>query len=168
MKNFFVFMVLLSLFFVVLPVLAQEETQEAQEVLTIEQVVICTSIEDRNPVGAGVVFNSNLEKLYCFTKVVGAKDTTSITHVWYFGENEVARVNLAVRSSSWRTWSSKTLGGWIGKGRVEVLSETGELLTKVEFEVQKGSESLGEAQEEEETKEVQEAPIEESTQPTTE
>lgn len=131
--------------------------------LVLENIQICTAVEDRQPVGAGTVFADNLEKIYCFTKIVGATDTVSIYHVWYMGDKEVSKVSLSVKSSSWRTWSSKVLAGMgLGKGRVEVLAEDGTLLGKTEFEVQ-AAEVKTEA-----TEEKTEEPAAESAEKTTE
>jgi len=132
------------LFFVLLSVLvlsvicfAQENPAEDQK-LTAEEIKICTAIEDREPVGVDTIFADTLEKLYCFTKIVGATDTTSIYHVWYFGDEEKAKVNLPIKSSSWRTWSSKIIAkDWMGKWHVEITTEEGDLLGKKEFEIHK-------------------------------
>ncbi len=118
--------------------------------LTLEDIQICTAIEDREPSGAGTVFSNDLEKVYCFTKIVGAADTTSVNHVWYMGGEQVASVNLPIKSASWRTWSSKTLGMSLGKGHVEVVTEDGKVLGKAEFEIKA-------AEMEEEAAEVEEA-----------
>jgi hypothetical protein len=168
------FFVLLSILVVSVMCFAQEEPAEGSmeeptaavaeaPTLTLEAIQICTAVEDRQPVGAGTVFPDNLEKLYCFTKIVGATDTVSIYHVWYMGDKEVSKVSLSVKSSSWRTWSSKVLAGMgLGKGRVEVLAEDGALLGKTEFEIQ-AAEIKSEA-----TKEKTEEPAVESTEETTE
>jgi hypothetical protein len=59
-----------------------------------------------------------------------------VTHVWYFGETERARVGLDVRSGSWRTFSSKIVQPYeIGDWHVDVLGEDGQLLMVIPFEV---------------------------------
>jgi hypothetical protein len=116
-----------------------EETTPAaakeQPALVLEEIHICTAVEDRQPSGVGTVFPVDLDKLYCFTKINGAEDTTYVTHVWYFGDVEIARVKLPVKSNSWRTWSSKKLNMGLGNGHVEVVSESGDILGKAEFEI---------------------------------
>jgi hypothetical protein len=68
--------------------------------------------------------------------VAGAADTTAITQVWYYNDREIARVELAVKSASWRTWSSKKiLPEWQGIWRVDVLSPDGEVLRSGSFAV---------------------------------
>jgi len=113
------------------PAVAQE-----QPALVLEEIQICTAVEDRQPSGVGTVFPDDLDKLYCFTKIGGAEDTTYIYHVWYFGNNEIARVKLPVKAKSWRTWSSKKLNMLLGSGHVEIVTESGNILGKAEFEIQ--------------------------------
>jgi len=109
---------------------AQEQTP-----LVLEEIHICTAVEDRQPSGVGTVFPDGLDKLYCFTKIGGAKDTAYVYHVWYFGDDEIARVKLPIKSKSWRTWSSKKLNMGLGNGHVEIVSESGDILGKAEFEI---------------------------------
>jgi hypothetical protein len=132
---------------------AQEEAEAVSEgpALSLEDVQICSSIEDRQPEGTGTVFSDDLEKIYCFTKVIGAEDTTSVNHVWYMGDKQIISVNLPIKAASWRTWSSKMLDMGLGKGYVEIVSEGGDILGKVEFEIKAaGEEASGEAEETEE------------------
>ncbi|MFA5517517.1 MAG: DUF2914 domain-containing protein, partial [Desulfuromonadales bacterium] len=76
----------------------------------------------------------NVDKIYCFTRLVGAEEDTTVTHVWYYGGEEMSRMTLPVRSSDWRTWSSKNiLPEWTGDWRVEVLSAEGKLLMTLPF-----------------------------------
>jgi Protein of unknown function (DUF2914) len=134
------------------PAVAQE-----QPALVLEEIQICTAVEDRQPSGVGTVFPDDLEKIYCFTKIGGAEDTTYVTHVWYFENNEIARVKLPVKAMSWRTWSSKKLNMLLGNGHVEIVSESGDILGKAEFEIQ-AAEKAKEVGETEKTGVSQEAP----------
>ena len=111
--------------------LAQE-----QPALVLEEIHICTAVEDRQPSGVGTVFPDDLDKIYCFTKIGGAEDTTYVYHVWYFGNDEIARVKLPIKAKSWRTWSSKKLNMVLGNGHVEIVSESGDILGKAGFEIQ--------------------------------
>ena len=133
------------------------ETVAEESTLSLEDVQICSAIEDRQPAGAAAAFPDDLEKIYCFTKVVGAADTTSVNHVWYMGDKQIISVNLSVKAASWRTWSSKMLDMGLGKGHVEIVSEGGDVLGKAEFEVTAvGEEEAGETEEVEEAEAVEE------------
>ncbi len=136
-------------------------TQE-QPALVLEEIHICTAVEDRQPSGVGTVFPEDLDKIYCFTKIEGAEDMTYVHHVWYFENNEIARVKLPVKSISWRTWSSKKLNMLLGNGHVEIVSESGDILGKAEFEIQAAekAEAVGETEETGVSEETSEAPKE--------
>jgi hypothetical protein len=113
-------------------------TTFAQDAPPLELAVaaICQDVVDREPVDAGVSFSASVGTLYCFTKITGAQEPTKISHVWYFGATERARVELDVNSSSWRTWSSKIIQAHeIGSWRVNVLDAAGTVLKELQFEI---------------------------------
>jgi hypothetical protein len=117
---------------------AQEQpaaVAQEKSALVLEEIHICTAVEDRQPSGVGTVFPDDVDKLYCFTKITGAEDPTFVYHVWYFGNDEIARVKLPVNAKSWRTWSSKKLNMELGNGHVEIVTESGDILGKAEFEI---------------------------------
>ena len=67
-------------------------------------------------------------------QIVGAQEDTEITHVWYYQDSELARVTLPVRSSNWRTYSSKRfLPQWAGKWVVVVLDEEQNEIATIPF-----------------------------------
>jgi hypothetical protein len=102
--------------------------------LAVEEAVFCTGVENREAVGVDTVFFDTVERVFCFTKVSGAEDITTIYHVWYYKDEEKARVELAVKAKSWRTWSSKRImKGWEGIWRVDVIASDGGLLSSNEF-----------------------------------
>ncbi|RMH43608.1 MAG: DUF2914 domain-containing protein, partial [Gammaproteobacteria bacterium] len=58
-------------------------------------------------------------------------------HVWYWQDREMARVDLPVRSSNWRTWSSKRiLPEWTGPWRVVVEDAAGKVVAEKVFRVE--------------------------------
>lgn len=117
---------------------SQEPAAEPQEAaqLKVSVAAICKDVVDREPVDSGTSFPVSMGKLYCFTKITGAQSPTEITHVWYFDGTERARVDLMVKSASWRTYSSKTIQSHeMGAWWVDVLDSAGTLLKRLEFEV---------------------------------
>jgi len=144
---------------------ASSAVAEEESTLVLEKIAICSAVEDKQPQGAGTVFADDLDKIYCFTKIVGASDTTLVKHVWYMGDNELVSVDLPVKSASWRTWSSKLVDMGLGKGYVEVVSEGGDVLGKADFEIQAApqAEETEEAVEEAEEAEKTEEPMEEES-----
>ena len=92
------------------------------EELRVADGIITSAIENQMPVDQIETYRADFGKLYCFTKIVGASKDTEITHVWYFKDDELARVTLPVRSADWRTYSSKRfLPQWVGQWRVVIL-----------------------------------------------
>jgi hypothetical protein len=124
-------------------VLTQEkpEKPDAIEQETVElQVVrgaVAAGISDREPVDPGQVFSPNLERIYYFTEVRSDTPSTEITHIWYYGDREMARVTLPVEGSRWRTWSSKQiLPEWTGQWLVEAVAVDGTVLASQAFSVE--------------------------------
>lgn len=130
MKNS-ILMLSLACLFLSSAALAQETPAMA-----VEEMVFCTAVQERAPTGIDTAFASTVENVCCFVKVTGAVDTTSVTHVWYFGDREMARVELAVNAPVWRTWSAKKiLPAWQGAWRVDVLSGAGDVLKSGTFAI---------------------------------
>ena len=106
------------------------------DTLRVEGGAIATGIEDRQPVNVVQEVTADGGSVYCFTRIVGAAAQESVFHVWFWGDREMARVELAVGSGNWRTWSSKRiLPGWQGDWRVEVQDSQGEVLATIPFSV---------------------------------
>jgi hypothetical protein len=105
--------------------------------IKIESAVVCQDVVDRQAVGSGDMFAKETPRLYCFCRVVGAAGDTQVTHNWYYKGSLKASVKLNVRSSDWRTWSSKTMTPeWAGEWMVEILSEEGKPLESIIFFIQ--------------------------------
>jgi hypothetical protein len=114
------------------------ETQPAdtaKPALTAE-AEICTGIAERMPTGMAESFPSDVGKVYLWCKIEGATDSTMIEHVWYRNGDEMATVELPVKSPSWRTWSSKSLlPEWTGSWEVKILDADGNVLKSVPFQI---------------------------------
>jgi len=108
----------------------------AGEAVVLE-AVLATGVENREPVGAASAFPSDVGRVYAFTRVAGAGEEGSVTHVWYYAGQVKAQVQLPVRSADWRTWSSKTvLPTWTGEWLVEVQAPDGRVLASLPFTVE--------------------------------
>ena len=105
--------------------------------VSVSEAGVGTSVEERELVGQGFQFDSSIGKLYAFTRIIGAPSETRVSHMWYYGDQLMAEVNLPVRGANWRTWSSKSvIPQWIGQWRVDVVSEDGEVLDSLNFSLQ--------------------------------
>lgn len=102
--------------------------------LQIADGTITTAIESQMPVDRIESFPADFGKLYCFTRIVGAQEDTTVTHVWYYQDEEMARVTLPVRSADWRTYSSKRfLPQWAGHWKVVVLDRDQNVVGEIPF-----------------------------------
>jgi len=114
--------------------LAQETTQPTAPVIKVDEMAVCTSVEDRQPVGTDTSFMKTIGQLYCFVKVSGESDSTSVFHTWFYEDKDMAKVELSVKGKTWRTWSSKKIvEDWVGNWKVELSSTTGDVLKTLEF-----------------------------------
>ncbi|RLB71130.1 MAG: DUF2914 domain-containing protein [Deltaproteobacteria bacterium] len=96
-----------------------------------------SAVENQMPVDRVESYPADFGKLYCFTRIVGAQGDTEITHVWYYQDNEMARVSLSVRSSNWRTYSSKRfLPQWAGEWKVVILDEEENEIATIPFKLE--------------------------------
>jgi hypothetical protein len=129
----FGFVFLLTWFFL-------SSTGHCQEIipLTVKDAAICLEVVDHTCVDPNDVFPSNVNKLSCFTRIFGAQEEIQITHVWFFGDIERARVALNIRSVNFRTYSTKIIQPHeIGDWHVDVLGPGDKLLKTIKFEIVK-------------------------------
>ncbi|MEA3297327.1 MAG: DUF2914 domain-containing protein [candidate division Zixibacteria bacterium] len=108
--------------------------------LTVEAEV-CTSIEERMPVGAGDSFSADIGELFLWSKIKGASDSTAVKHYWFYKDKEMTVVELQVKSTSWRTWSCKQiLPEWTGDWETRIVDINGVVLESVSFKIYKAVE----------------------------
>lgn len=122
------------------PALAKEEAgkKEGQEETKIGVVmaVICKEVKDLSPVCENEVFPSDVNKLYCFTRVTGANKKNKIKHIWYYQDKKLADITLSIKSPDFRTYSCKKIKPYQkGKWRVEVMSLDGINLATLKFTI---------------------------------
>lgn len=105
--------------------------------LRVEDAVITTGVENQAAVDEVQVFAADYGKLFCYTRIVGAETDTNVTHVWYYGNDVMAEVELAVGSSDWRTYSSKRfLPQWAGEWTVVVQDDDDVVLATIPFRLE--------------------------------
>jgi hypothetical protein len=115
---------------------AQQEMQEMAPAIAVEEAVITTDVQDRQPLDNLSTVAADVGQVYCWTRITGVQDETDIEHVWFRAGEEMARVSLRVAGPNWRTWSSKTiLPEWTGEWRVDVVGPDGTVLRSVDFTV---------------------------------
>lgn len=104
--------------------------------IKITEMVITSKIVRGKPIDSIKRLSSSTDKnLYCFTRTTHPEGTdSSITHIWYKGDEKVGEFKLPVKGLKWRTYSKKSIPkGWAGEWRVEAFDEQGSLLKTVKF-----------------------------------
>ena len=107
----------------------------ASGAISIEKMVTASSIENKDASGESTSFATGTDKVFCWMKISGPTGET-VKHVWYAEGKRVAEVPLALKYSTMRTWSQKTV--WPGSWKVEAVDSTGVVLSTVEFTVAQG------------------------------
>ena len=119
----------------VAPLAAQDSTAHSAS-LQVTDAAIAKSVVDRAPQDTGSAFGADVAQLICWTKIEGASGATSVHHVWFHGDQQVADVELQVGGTPWRTFSRKTVpADWTGAWHVEVRDPNGAVLKRLDFKV---------------------------------
>ena len=104
---------------------------------TINRMIMCERISDREPINESVTFSADTESVYCFLEAKDIETDTPISFIWYFEGEEKARVTLPLQKGMrWRTYSSKKLVNMKGIWTVELQEASGIVLNTVSFQVQ--------------------------------
>ena len=127
----FLFFVVTVLF--VIPLIAQAKDNSP---LTVFRSSICYNIVEHEPLDIGTTFTNDVNKVYCFSEIMGAKTKTHITHVWYYMGAERARKQLRVDDTRWRTFSSKLIQSYeTGSWEVKIIDADEKLLKILKFNI---------------------------------
>lgn len=106
----------------------------AQDEISVT-LVTATGVEDREPVGVGETFPSDVGQVYAWMRVTGANDQ-AIQVVWSYGPH-TWNVPLEIGGPHWRTWSSKIIiPAWTGEWTVEVQDAQGSSITTTTFTIE--------------------------------
>ncbi len=101
----------------------------------VAEAVVCSDVQDRQPVDVGVAFPADVGKIWCWSKIKDGQGT-SIMHIYYYGEKEKAIVKLDIGSPMFRTYSSKRiLPSWTGKWRVDITDADCNVLQSLDFTI---------------------------------
>ena len=104
---------------------------------SVERFVVGSDVQDREPVGITDVFPAGTESVYCFLEARNISQAVEVQVVWYFGEEEVARVPLSLGAGPrWRTYASKKIGDRQGNWKVYLQDDTDQVLGSVQFVVE--------------------------------
>jgi len=117
----------------------------AQGLFVQEAMFTTVELVDRAPASVGgctvaacsTRYADTVGTVIFWTRLAGGAPGRWVEHVWFHGENEIARVRQKVEGPTWRTWTRKRiLPEWTGDWRVEVRAEDGTLLAERFFTVE--------------------------------
>lgn len=96
---------------------------------TVARSQFTTRIEDREPVDQVLVLNNDVTTLYFFTDVRNMEGRT-VTHIWEYNGQAIARKQFSIKGPRWRVFSKKELDpSMTGKWTVIVKDDRGWPLT---------------------------------------
>jgi hypothetical protein len=115
---------------------AQDPQQAGAPNAPMAEAQVGTAVVDRTLSGAAESFPASTGKLFCFARISNVPVDGQVEFVWFKGDAEQARVAQTVRSSPYRTWSSKNLGAdAAGDWRCEIMHD-GKVVQSVRFKVE--------------------------------
>ena len=127
------FLFILITLLLVMPLTAQAENKSP---LTVFRAAVCYNIVEHEPLDIGTTFTNNVNTLYCFSEIMGAKANTHITHIWYYMGTERARKQLRVHDARWRTYSSKLIQKHeIGNWEVQIIDSDKNIIKSLKFNI---------------------------------
>lgn len=122
----------------IIAVLAASIFFKPKSSLIIEDAAIALGIDNHLPLKPGTIFKSNAGRIYCYTKVSGMNaEEKSITHRWFYGSKLMAEVPLKIKSSPYRTYSTKVISKEMtGDWSVEITAPGGRVLKTLKFAIE--------------------------------
>jgi hypothetical protein len=120
------------------PPKAEKIPPQSPEGLKLVDLVVCREVSGRRSVGPQTYFRYGRSvKPHVWMTVYARQPPRKLTHVYFQDGREHVRVPLAIRHPRTRTWSRLTIDSakFAGSWRVAVVTENGEQLGEVFFEV---------------------------------
>jgi len=104
---------------------------------TIARLVLCSGLENREPVGAAESFTASAEKVYCFIEARDVSAESTLTVAWKLDGKEICRTDLVLKAGArWRTNAYKTVSGMPGAWEVTLLDSDGKEIRTASFKVE--------------------------------
>ncbi len=108
-----------------------------EQEVTVMKAVVCSSIENREPVGTSSSFSKDVGRVYCYSKLELAAGTSeTVRHVWKHNDKTISTVELTVKGPAYRTRSYKTITSRMtGDWTVEIQNSQGDVLDTIAFTI---------------------------------
>ena len=106
-------------------------TAPAKKAVGTAKIAFGTSVESRELKGEGTEFEPG--SVSTWTRLSLGGGAVKVKHVWYKGDKKITEIALTSQSGNGRVWSNVHVTS--GKWKVELQSESGEVLASGEFTV---------------------------------
>lgn len=116
---------------------SSSESVTADAELDVLQASVCAEIRNRMPAGVATSFPTSAQRVFVWSKIHAQQFPSKVRHIYYFNGQKISEVTLDVRSTYWRTWSSKNISNnrYQGEWRVDITSTDGKVLRRLYFKV---------------------------------
>jgi hypothetical protein len=114
------------------------KNQDAQvHSLNLRDIQICKNIVKRNPEGTDVIFNNDVDSLFCYTRIQNQSKKQEVKHVWYYKDQLMTQIRYNIKKSNiYRSWTRKTvLPHQVGHWRVDVQDSAGKIIGSKKFQI---------------------------------
>ena len=113
------------------------EKEDKKDDLLVLQVEICKNIINRKPVDPGKSFSSNVDSLFCYTKIRNAGDKQEIRHVWFYKNEIQSQIKYNIKTSNeYRSWTKKRIkSSQKGNWKVDIQTSSGLSIGSVKFTI---------------------------------
>ncbi|MBI5788135.1 MAG: DUF2914 domain-containing protein [Candidatus Schekmanbacteria bacterium] len=114
-------------------------TLEAKPGFNVSRMVVCLSVDNKEPVGETNTFTASTQQVYCFVELADITDE-KISMVWSLEDKEQSKAELTVKPGKrYRTYGSKNIYGKKGNWKVAVLDSQGNSVKDLAFKVEEGA-----------------------------
>jgi hypothetical protein len=118
---------------------AKKNQNQVAEVYTLRlrDIQICKNVVNRLPQGTDVFFNTNVDSLFCYTRIQNQGKKQEVKHVWYYEDQLMTQIRYNIKKSNiYRSWTRKTiLPHQIGQWRVDIEDSAGKIIGSKEFRI---------------------------------
>jgi hypothetical protein len=102
--------------------------------LSVESARVARQVVDRQPSGAGPFPDGGT--VWTWNRILNPEGKRrTVRHIYYRDGKRIVAVPLAIKSSSWRTWSRTSVQG-TGSWRVDIVDENDAVLKSLPFVVE--------------------------------
>jgi len=114
----------------------EDKDISADKIIYIEESVICLKVENQMPVGTISRIPSDVNRILCWARLVNGKGE-KIRYIWYFGGKITTSNWQVITGNRFRSWCpySVTHGTNTAEGRVDIVNGAGEVLSRINFQV---------------------------------